>query len=813
MKPETFKLSLLVAALFASNQWLAIAAVGPNLWLKFDETTGSTAADSSGNSNNATFSADPTWGAGQVGNAVAFDGATYADIPNSPSLDISGTAITIAGWINTVASGDAVIIDKPYNADDVVNGTFESPFYQYGIERSRRDLVFNFADSDTTVQSVRSSRTIGLDEVGFIQDDVWQHFAVTYDGTNVKWYVNGIQQNSVPTTGNLQARGNRLRIGGDDASQQFYNGQLDDLRIYDRTLNVADIRALAGDTNQTPDVTITQPVERTTFPAGANITLTAEAVAVTGRTIAKVEFFQGGTLLGADTNSPYSFTWNSVAGGSYSLTAKVTDSAGATTNSVAVNIKVNSGASASTTVNLFPTEDTFLNVNTDIGISSATLNLYTWPDNKIANVILMKFDLSSIPAGATITDAQLNLYLVESDTHAEAASAAYTVGAYKLTLNPNLALATGFTYDGTNPWTPSSCCYNDIPMAQSDITAAYTTLEVDKTNGFKAWNLKTMVQEWLNTPATNYGVLLNSDATKPKDRYRAFASMEDITASKRPYLQVTYTSASTTANLFPTEDTFLNVNTDIGISSATLNLYTWPDNKIANAILMKFDLSSIPAGATINNAELNLYLVESDTHAEAASAVYTVGAHKLTLNPNLALATGFTYDGTNPWTPNSCCFSDIPMAQSDITAAYTTLEVDKTNGFKAWNLKTMVQEWLNTPATNYGVLLNSDATKPKDRYRAFASMEDITASKRPYLQVTYTSSSSSTGPSLGVAKSGNNLVISWPASSSGFNLQSTASLLPIIWSPVTTPPPVVVGDQVTVTVGLSGSATFYRLSK
>jgi hypothetical protein len=110
------------------------------------------------------------------------------------------------------------------------------------------------------------------------------------------------------------------------------------------------------------------------------------------------------------------------------------------------------------------------------------------------------------------------------------------------------------------------------------------------------------------------------------------------------------------------------------------------------------------------------------------------------------------------------------------------------------------------------VLLNSDPTKRADRFRAFASMEDITASKRPYLQVAYTSGSTGSGTSLAVARSGNNLVISWPAAAVGFGLESTASLLPAVWSAVTTPQ-IVVGNQVTVTVALSGSATFYRLRK
>src|SRR3989440_7279651 len=55
------------------------------------------------------------------------------------------------------------------------------------------------------------------------------------------------------------------------------------------------------------------------------------------------------------------------------------------------------------TVVIRPTADGFLNINATNYASSATLNVYTWPDNKIANAIVLKFDLASIPAGATIT--------------------------------------------------------------------------------------------------------------------------------------------------------------------------------------------------------------------------------------------------------------------------------------------------------------------------------------------------------------------------------------------------------------------------
>jgi Bacterial Ig domain len=91
--------------------------------------------------------------------------------------------------------------------------------------------------------------------------------------------------------------------------------------------------------NLAPTVSVTAPANNATFLAGANITINAAAADGDG-TVSKVEFFQGSTKLGEDTTSPYSYTWNNVSLGSYALTAKATDNAGATTTSNAVNISV-----------------------------------------------------------------------------------------------------------------------------------------------------------------------------------------------------------------------------------------------------------------------------------------------------------------------------------------------------------------------------------------------------------------------------------------------------------------------------------------
>jgi photosystem II stability/assembly factor-like uncharacterized protein len=95
-----------------------------------------------------------------------------------------------------------------------------------------------------------------------------------------------------------------------------------------------------GVSNLAPTASITTPALNATFTAPANVTINANASDADG-SISKVEFYNGATLIGTDLTAPYSFVWSNVAAGTYSLTVKATDNAGATGTSTLVTIRVN----------------------------------------------------------------------------------------------------------------------------------------------------------------------------------------------------------------------------------------------------------------------------------------------------------------------------------------------------------------------------------------------------------------------------------------------------------------------------------------
>jgi subtilisin family serine protease len=301
------------------------------------------------------------------------------------------------------------------------------------------------------------------------------------------------------------------------------------------------------------------------------------------------------------------------------------------------------------------------------------------------------------------------------------------------------------------------------------VTPTSLTVAASSTMTFNVAGGPGNVLDWvaLSCPATNPDVLysdwkyLNNSRTAPATGLTAgaitFAAPAAATTCSVRFFEnhgwvklatsatVTITAPPPSLVLSP-EDTSLNINTNNHSADQELRTYTWPDNQTANAILMKFDLSSVPANAVVQEARLFLSLTQSDA---LAAATYRIAASRvLTHNPVISLATGYTADGVTPWTPNSCCHDNVPLAQADISAAHATVDVDKTAGFKSWIITTMVQEWLADPLANFGLLLNSDTSKSSDHYRYFASMENPNSSLRPYLQVFYSISNDTTPPAV-----------------------------------------------------------------
>ncbi len=103
--------------------------------------------------------------------------------------------------------------------------------------------------------------------------------------------------------------------------------------------------------NQPPTVSLTSPSGGATFTSPATVNITATAADADG-TVSKVDFYNGSTLLASDNSAPYSYSWTNVATGSYSITARATDNAGAVTTSAAVNITVNAAGNQPPTVSL-----------------------------------------------------------------------------------------------------------------------------------------------------------------------------------------------------------------------------------------------------------------------------------------------------------------------------------------------------------------------------------------------------------------------------------------------------------------------------
>jgi len=213
--------------------------------LAFDETTGTTAIDSSPNPRNGVITQAVRVAAGKFGGALRFDGVndwvTITDVTNS-KLDLS-TGMTLEAWVNpsSLSGWECVLMKERGVAGE---GLLSYALYAHdgaplalGNAVPAGYLRLNNTAA-TTDQAARGTTRLSL--------NTWTHLATTYDGTTQRFYVNGVLVGSnTPNQGSTnvitQSNGS-LRIGGDASSTgEFFNGMIDEVRIYNRALSAAEI--------------------------------------------------------------------------------------------------------------------------------------------------------------------------------------------------------------------------------------------------------------------------------------------------------------------------------------------------------------------------------------------------------------------------------------------------------------------------------------------------------------------------------------------------------------------------------------------
>ena len=210
------------------------AASGAVAALGFEEGAGSTTADASGNENHGTISGASRISGGPHGRALAFDGADdWVTLADSASLDLT-TGMTLEAWVKP-GLGDKAMADPadeggPGRAGSVAYALFATG----GGTRRARPLQPNGWWGPGPTQNVYSSP---------LPVNAWSHVAVTSDGTTLRLYVNGLLKDSAPVGGQLETTNGPLRIGGNAIwDTEFFQGALDEVRIYDRALSAEDIR-------------------------------------------------------------------------------------------------------------------------------------------------------------------------------------------------------------------------------------------------------------------------------------------------------------------------------------------------------------------------------------------------------------------------------------------------------------------------------------------------------------------------------------------------------------------------------------------
>ncbi|MBN1998068.1 CotH kinase family protein [candidate division KSB1 bacterium] len=196
-------------------------------YYKFEESGGTAVMDHSGNGLDGTIMGGATYDEGFVGGGLAFNGVdAYVNCGNPPELNMT-EELSLMAWV------------YPH---DITDGGQHDPWIskgdqQYALKNGAGDY-FEFFIYDNGWHAPN----VELDEN---YNDEWHHYAGTYDGSELKMYIDGELMQTYEHEGVINTTEYDFYIGSNSqASGRFFEGILDEVRVYDIALSDVEIATI-----------------------------------------------------------------------------------------------------------------------------------------------------------------------------------------------------------------------------------------------------------------------------------------------------------------------------------------------------------------------------------------------------------------------------------------------------------------------------------------------------------------------------------------------------------------------------------------
>ncbi|KRE32653.1 LamG-like jellyroll fold domain-containing protein [Paenibacillus sp. Soil522] len=248
-----------------------VADTNLKTWYPFNETSGTTAADSSGYGNSGTVNGgtNATWTTGKYGNAINFGGtnttAAYVALPGNVVDNF--TSMTISAWVNSSNTSDAISLFTAGPAAAAIPTKY---------------MMMMLNGSRFTITANGNSAEQNISPGGNLTANTWKHIAVTLNGSTGTLYIDGAQaaQNTGMTLkpSDLAPTSSGNFIGKSAwTGDKYLKGQVDDFRIYNRAISASEVTSVMN--GQTLATVTTAPTGVTATPADySSINLSWSAV-------------------------------------------------------------------------------------------------------------------------------------------------------------------------------------------------------------------------------------------------------------------------------------------------------------------------------------------------------------------------------------------------------------------------------------------------------------------------------------------------------------------------------------------------------